>query len=72
MGGKGTGSKNVWERLERIDVMLYMYKNNIKWRRERLIAEFQAKYGVARRTAIDYLKVLENTNKVHWPKDQRV
>lgn len=66
MGGKGTGITNQKERLDRINEVWDIICKHPKWSKERVISEFQFKYGTARRTVLDYIKVLEGVNKVGW------
>lgn len=66
MGGRGTGISNERERLHRINSIWEMKVENQSWNKEKLIAEFQIRYGIARRTAMDYLKLLEKTDRIRW------
>ena len=66
MGGRGTGISQEMERIYRINDIWQMKIDNPSWVREKLIAKFQLKYGSSRRIVLDYLKVLENADKIKW------
>lgn len=71
MGGNGTGVGNARDRIHRVNELWQMIINNSGEPKEQIIAQFGYKYGLARRTTLDYLKVLICNDKV-FEKDKNL